>query len=611
MNGSRAHDSSRLFVETPEQVSFELPLAGPGSRFGAMIIDGLCIAAIPLACLLALAPLGGVDFLPPFMGALLIALGLALFWGWFFVFESLWDGRTPGKLVFGLRTVRFDGAPLSAREAAIRNLVRIVDLQPGISGALGGFSMLLDRKGRRLGDFAAGTVVVRELKIAFPELPEARATAGDGPVRLNDQAFASLSSFLARKPDLAPDVANGLATRFARRLADLDPVTSAASRDAVDFVEQFHAGEVLRRAAARRSLDAGAPGAVRQLGEKRKRWIELTEHFARRARRTPGDEVGIARDAGLLRELSSDLARARTYGAAPGTILSLERLVAGAHARLYRAQPIRWKRLSEFVAGGFASHVRAARGSMLLATLAFLVPLVLTFAFVRTNPEWGGAVAGEGMVARARAAAANPEFDYRDTWEGAWTGSEALSTFLISNNVQVALLAFAGGMTMGLLTFWVLVSNGLALGAGMAVFANHGVFENLLTFILPHGGIELTAIVLSGGAAFHLGSGFWRPGRLGRGVVMRERARRAVSIVGGVVLMLVLAGVIEGYLSPARLPAPVKWVAGCLAALGLVLYFSARAPSKGAAGLELEVAGDGQLDGSSGGDVKDGDASAA
>lgn len=293
-------------------------------------------------------------------------------------------------------------------------------------------------------------------------------------------------------------------------------------------------------------------------------------------------------------------------------MLSLERLVAGAHARIYRAAPLRWSRFRDFLFQGFPERVRGARRSVWLATLSFAVPLVVTFAFLVTNPEWELAVAGEAMVERARAAAANPDYDYRDTWESAWSGSEALSTMLISNNVQVALLAFAGGMTLGLSTFWVLVLNGVSLGAGFAVFANRGVFENILTFVLPHGGFELTAIVLSGAAAFHLASGFWRPGRRGRGVQMRERAREAVAILGGVVLMLVLAGVIEGYLSPSRLPAPVKWTAGSLAALGLVLYFGRGGiPSQGAGSLDLEVAGDSGLDGSARGDVEDGDSSFA
>ncbi len=604
--------AARLVVETPEQVSFELPLAGPGSRFGALVVDALCLVWVGLAVgfgILFLSKLAG-DL--PFLGALLGAVALLLFWGWFFAFETLWDGCTPGKRAFGLRVVRADGSPLGTREAAIRNLVRIIDLQPGFSCALGGFSMLLDKSGRRLGDLAAGTVVVRDQKIAFPVLPEVRPGTTALPVRLGDEAFGALSAFLGRSRQLEPEVEQRLAARFALQLADLDPGGSASASSASKFVTQFHAEEVVRRAGARRSLDAGAPSAVRQLEEKRDRWVELSERFgsARRPKKnqrpSAQDEQGVAEDAAHLRELSSDLARARTYGAAAGTVLSLERLVAGAHARLYRAAPLRWSRLREFLLEGFPERVRGARHSVLLATLLFAVPLVVTFAFLVTNPEWELALAGEGMIERARAAAANPGYDYRDTWESVWSGSEALSTNLIAHNVHVVLLAFAGGMTLGLASAFVLVTNGISLGAGFAVFANRGVFENILTFVLPHGGIELTAVVLSGAAAFHLASGFWRPGRRGRGVRLRECAREAVAIVVGVVLMLILAGVIEGYLSPARLPAPVKWAAGGLAVLGLVLYFGrGKARSQGAGRLDLEVAGDSGLDSPARGDVED------
>ena len=561
-------------------MAFELPLAGLGSRFGALVLDGLCVLAAGLAgsgVVLLVAQLPGVTLVvsPALFGSLLVLWFGLLLWGWFFFFEAFRDGRTPGKRAFGLRVVRSDGGPLGVREAAVRNLVRILDLQPGFACLVGGFTMLLDRHGRRLGDLAAGTVVVRLGAIDLPEVADTDASTAHGPPRLGDEAFEALSGFVRRAPELDRRVAEKLAKRFAVPLAELDPGGARAARNARTFAESFHAAEVLRRAAARRGLDAGAPAAVRQLAEKRERWLELTAELERLGTRRPAED-DVARAASHLRELSSDLARARTYGAAPATVMALERSVALAHARLYRARPSDPRRLAAFFARGFPERVAGARRSVLLSAVALFGPAIAAYLFLRANPQWELALAGEEMVRRAQAALDNPAYDYRDTWESAWMGSDALSAYLIANNVQVALLAFAGGMTLGITTMITLVFNGLHLGTAFAVFANRGVLENLVSFIAPHGGIELSAIVLAGGAAFHMASGFWRPGRRGRGVALRDRAREAVGIVGGVVAMLLLAGVIEGFVSPARISASLKWAAGGLALVALAVYFGGR-----------------------------------
>ena len=181
--------------------------------------------------------------------------------------------------------------------------------------------------------------------------------------------------------------------------------------------------------------------------------------------------------------------------------------------------------------------VRRAWKPIALACALLYLPAGIVYLIVDSSPALELSLAGDEMVRRAEVAAAQPGSDYRDTWGGVFMGSDVLSAYLIANNVQVALVAFASGATLGLLTLYLLISNGVHLGSALAVFANRGVIENIALFIAPHGAIELTAIAIAGGAGLHLASGFWMPGRRRRLAVIAERAREGAALIAGVILM--------------------------------------------------------------------------
>jgi uncharacterized membrane protein SpoIIM required for sporulation len=110
------------------------------------------------------------------------------------------------------------------------------------------------------------------------------------------------------------------------------------------------------------------------------------------------------------------------------------------------------------------------------------------------------------------------------------------------------------------------------LGAVAGLFSSYGVSLHLWTFVLPHGIIELTAICIAGGAGLWMGSGFLVPGRLTRREALVVRGREAVSLIGGTAVMLLVAGTIEGFISPSQLPREAKLVFAALAAAGMVAY---------------------------------------
>ncbi len=213
-------------VRTGESVAIRYELAGLGSRFLALVVDMLAQSAIAFALLLILA------FSSPALGRLgplasknayawLLALAIfvffTIFFGWFIIFEAWWSGRTPGKRALGLRVVRDGGFPIDVGAAIIRNLVRVGELLLGFY-AISALSALISKENKRLGDFAAGTLVVRDRADAVPDLDAylARPVRSDIGLSAEDRLLAE--RFLARRATLDHTARVRLAMRIADRI---------------------------------------------------------------------------------------------------------------------------------------------------------------------------------------------------------------------------------------------------------------------------------------------------------------------------------------------------------------------------------------------------------
>lgn len=563
-------------VETPEHVAIGYELADLGSRFAALLVDGVLISlgvlvfavGIPLLVL----GLGGLpDWLAGIGVGLLILLVFVWTWGYFVYFEGLRDGQTPGKRWLRIRVVHDGGFPLTVRGAAIRNLLRLVDIQPAPSWMVGGVAMMLHPQTKRVGDLAAGTVVVRERNAAL--LPEERAqpAASSGPPRLSPEALETLGKYVARREQLRPEVRHGLARRLMegleRHVAD-DPRRRQVTTDA--YLVLLYREESARQAGAGASGSAQAAALVRR---QRRDWDEY--HALLERARTRGlprlPEAEVSRFAALYREIAADLARARTYGGSRELVYTLEREVGAGHNLLYRPPRRSWRRLKEWMTAGFPALVRLRWRPIALASAFFYVPTLLTFAAVRMDPDRAREMVHPVMMARAEEAGAKERagVGYVEVPD---VHMPIMATEIITNNVQVSFTAFAGGILAGLGTVASLVFNGVHLGSVAALFANHGASLHLWTFVLPHGVIELTAICIAGGAGFLLAAGILLPGRRTRREALVRRGREAVSLLGGVVMLLLIAGLIEGFISPARIPRPLKLSFAALFAVLLLAY---------------------------------------
>lgn len=167
----RSYWDEDLAILSAENVSFSLETAGLGSRFAALALDTFYQTLVQILILLSAAGLNAyvvaLDSLPLWLNSTLKALYLlfnfALYFGYYFVFEWLWDGQTPGKRYFGLRVMLASGLPLTVTAALARNAVRLIDFLPPIYGS-GALVSLLNPLNQRIGDLVAGTIVVRESK---------------------------------------------------------------------------------------------------------------------------------------------------------------------------------------------------------------------------------------------------------------------------------------------------------------------------------------------------------------------------------------------------------------------------------------------------------------
>jgi uncharacterized RDD family membrane protein YckC len=210
----------RLTIDTPEGVPLELTLAGVGSRFTSALVDYVFQAIILVA--LALVIIYGVGLAPRAnaVAPALWTLGFFfVFWGYDVAFEVLNAGRTPGKALNGIRVVRESGAPVTFGPSAVRNVIRIIDILPG-TYLVGMTSIFVTRRNQRIGDLAAGTLVIRERRNLPPELlisPSVQAPAWDTSA-IDSQELDAVVAFLSRRGDLAASARVQIAAELAGRL---------------------------------------------------------------------------------------------------------------------------------------------------------------------------------------------------------------------------------------------------------------------------------------------------------------------------------------------------------------------------------------------------------
>ena len=598
----------RVEIETPEHVAFSYTIAGIGSRAAAAIVDQLIIWLVMLAMFTlmvilygALAGGGMMDSLERAFGSWVMAAmylgGFALSWGYFVFFEALADGQTPGKKMFGLRVVQDGGYSISFGASAVRNLVRVLDAQPGFFYFVGMATAIFSRTSKRVGDHVAGTIVVHERvpefapAVAGARLPGARGQASGtsatatsattataiATALLTEDEYALLQRFMARRQSLEPERRTEIMRQLVARFGDRLP--NEGSTDAARIVRLFQSEQDAR---ARGVAARGETGAAREhhalVARGAERWAEFASLLARAKdgglRALPENEIAdfVAR----YREAAADLARLRTASRGRDTEAQyyLSRLVAAGHNLLYRRREIALGTVWTFLTVTLPREARRSWRPIAAAALLLYGPAAIAYVAVIRDPDLQYDFEPPGMIDRVENAAKN---EARGKGYIAFNDAQRpmISSLIMTNNIKVTIVAFAAGATAGVGTVLALVSNGISLGSGIAMYQNYGVAHVIIGFVVAHGVLELQANCFAAGGGLLIAYAMLLPGALTRREALIVQGRRAVRLATISIILLVFAGLIEGLFSADPYwPFSTRVALGALTGVLMILWLT-------------------------------------
>lgn len=258
------------------------------------------------------------------------------------------------------------------------------------------------------------------------------------------------------------------------------------------------------------------------------------------------------------------LARQRHYDAPLET--RLNRIALRGYHHLYRARGISWAEVLHFVVAGFPRLVREHAALFWLVTLLFYGSGLAMAAVILERPDAVYALLDAGQLSQF-------EEMYGEPSKGRGAALDfQMFGFYIFNNIGIAFRTFAAGLLAGIGTLFLVIFNGLYLGAVFAHLVHAGVAQNLLTFVVTHGALELTAIVVAGVAGLRLGGAVVAPGRYTRVEALRRAARPAVQLALGAAVLLLGAAFLEAFWSASPLPPKVKLTVGSVMWLTVAGY---------------------------------------
>ena len=259
-------------------------------------------------------------------------------------------------------------------------------------------------------------------------------------------------------------------------------------------------------------------------------------------------------------------------GQAGEELFYLGRLVAGAHNLLYRERRSRLSDVLRFIAVDVPVEVRRSFLPIGIAAAFMFGPAVIAYMAVVRNPAVAPVFIPTGMLDRAEDGVQRAKRE-----DGYIPDPQMLrpvmASQIISNNVQVTIAVFAFGITAGLGTLLLLLLNGVSLGGVLGLYQSKGILPLLLAFVAPHGVLELSAVCIAGGAGLLIAAALVLPGDRTRRVALADNSRRAMRLIAASTLFLIVAGSLEGLVSPIPYwPLTLKLVVSALTAIAMYVY---------------------------------------
>jgi uncharacterized membrane protein SpoIIM required for sporulation len=288
----------------------------------------------------------------------------------------------------------------------------------------------------------------------------------------------------------------------------------------------------------------------------------------------------------LYRTAVSSLSVARSIVLDRNLLLYLEGLALRAYFVVYGPRVGLLESFGAFLTRGFPAEVRRARGAILLAFAAILVGVAVGFTLVESSEDWFSALAPESMAggrSPASTAAELLDSEIFAPWPGFVQSFVVFANFLFRHNATIGILAFALGVAGGAPTLVLLAYQGMVFGAFVALHYNRGVLIDFLGWVSIHGVTEFGAIILCGAGGFEIARTILFPGQYSRLENLALRGRAAAGLAGGAVLMLFVAGLIEGGFRQLIANTPGRFAFAAATAALWLLYFL-RAGRKGGDG---------------------------
>lgn len=266
----------------------------------------------------------------------------------------------------------------------------------------------------------------------------------------------------------------------------------------------------------------------------------------------------------LYRRAAADLAIARAETRDPKLINYLNSLVIRAHGKIYRADGEGQSVIAKFFSRDLPRAVQDNWVYVFIAFLADFVFAAIAFGLVFNNTEFVSVLGLEGI---------QDAVESGDRWWLSLNKANQIgSSFIMTNNILVSFNAFAWGAFFGIGSLYILAYNGLQLGGVFAIAykLDPAFGADLTEFVVGHGVIEMFCIYLAGGAGMMIGYSLINPGDLTRSQALKKKGIEAARIVIGCALILIIAGFIEGFLSPSALPPAVKYATGI--STGVIMF---------------------------------------
>ncbi len=268
----------------------------------------------------------------------------------------------------------------------------------------------------------------------------------------------------------------------------------------------------------------------------------------------------------LYRQTAADLSALREDRSSQNVAAYLNRLLARAHNIIYAGRGSSASGIWQFYRYRYPQIFRAMFGYTATALGIFAAGALVGLLLTVVRPEFMHQILGPRMV---------ETIERRQMWTHSIVSMKPVaSSAIMTNNMGVAFVTFASGITAGVLTLYLLVFNGLMMGVIAAACWMAGMSVPLWSFVAPHGVLELPAIFIAGGAGFRIAHGLLFPGSLSRRDSLAVAGGDAVKLVLGTIPMLIVAGVLEGFLSPSAAPAALKFSVAALLFAVLVVYLS-------------------------------------